>query len=358
MPSLSRQITALGLRDIRGQALQQLEEYGRRGIPIVLYGDRLYARMIRTLLADHEVTITDTFADGDPRLKDYAAIRAAYDRFVVVFGCVMEPTARAARHAALVCPNLCASFYLELPFPIDQQWLTTDVLNQRMPDYTALAAELADERSTETLIELLGAKLTGDTSRLAGVATPASYFTSELVRCDDESVLVDCGAYTGDTLAATLRHGVPFKEYHAIEPDAQNFGALSRVAADHVGRRVLVHQLGVLDRSAALAFAAGHDASSMIADHGPTTIAVDQIDRLVPSATFIKMDIEGAEYPALVGASETIRRRKPTLAICVYHRIDDLVRIPALLRQLRPDYRFHLRQHCSWSTRELVLYAT
>ncbi|WP_288371800.1 FkbM family methyltransferase [uncultured Algoriphagus sp.] len=57
---------------------------------------------------------------------------------------------------------------------------------------------------------------------------------------------------------------------------------------------------------------------------------------------FIKMDIEGAEVPAIKGASETIKTFKPKLAISVYHKWDDLVVIPKLIYSLRDDYKFYL----------------
>ncbi len=48
--------------------------------------------------------------------------------------------------------------------------------------------------------------------------------------------------------------------------------------------------------------------------------------------TFIKMDIEGAEYDALLGALKVIQRDRPILAICVYHTQNDIWRIPTLRR--------------------------
>lgn len=56
--------------------------------------------------------------------------------------------------------------------------------------------------------------------------------------------------------------------------------------------------------------------------------------------TFIKMDIEGLEMKAIKGASKIIKEQKPRLAICIYHKPDDFVSIPALLLELRPVTSF------------------
>ena len=68
------------------------------------------------------------------------------------------------------------------------------------------------------------------------------------------------------------------------------------------------------------------------------------------------MDVEGAEYNSLIGARETIVKYKPKLAISVYHRRDDIWRIPMLLLQYNPDYRFYLRIY-SFTGNDTVLYA-
>lgn len=68
------------------------------------------------------------------------------------------------------------------------------------------------------------------------------------------------------------------------------------------------------------------------------------------------MDIEGAELNALMGAESTIRTYKPILAICVYHKKEDLIDIPQFIMSIRADYKFYLRAY-SRCTQELVLYA-
>lgn len=88
-----------------------------------------------------------------------------------------------------------------------------------------------------------------------------------------------------------------------------------------------------------------------------TTINMDTIDNITGNdkITFIKMDTEGYEIPALIGAKETIKKNKPILAISVYHNEDDVIEIPLLIENIRNDYKYYLR-HYSNNPSDLVLY--
>jgi FkbM family methyltransferase len=77
----------------------------------------------------------------------------------------------------------------------------------------------------------------------------------------------------------------------------------------------------------------------------------------IDNVGFIKMDIEGSEFDALRGAEHILRRDKPRLAISVYHRDEDFVRIPAYLAHLNLGYRFYL-DHFTIYGEETVLFAT
>ncbi|MBI5075491.1 MAG: FkbM family methyltransferase [Nitrospirae bacterium] len=72
---------------------------------------------------------------------------------------------------------------------------------------------------------------------------------------------------------------------------------------------------------------------------------------------FIKMDIEGAELHALKGAEQTIRTFRPSLAIALYHRIEDFWEIPEYLQSLALGYRYYLG-HYTIHAEETVLFAT
>jgi FkbM family methyltransferase len=71
---------------------------------------------------------------------------------------------------------------------------------------------------------------------------------------------------------------------------------------------------------------------------------------------FIKMDIEGAEMNALKGALVTIKKFRPKLAIALYHSAEDFERIPLLIKEMVPEYKFYF-SHCSIHEEESILFA-
>jgi hypothetical protein len=62
----------------------------------------------------------------------------------------------------------------------------------------------------------------------------------------------------------------------------------------------------------------------------------------IKSVQLIKLDIEGAEYEALCGAKNTIKKHKPYLAISIYHKKEHFYQIPIYLKKLNPEYEFKI----------------
>ena len=81
-----------------------------------------------------------------------------------------------------------------------------------------------------------------------------------------------------------------------------------------------------------------------------------RINQCFQRTTLIKMDIEGAELNALMGAEQTIRKHKSKLAICACHRANDLITIPQYIKSLVSEYKLFFRVHIC-GTIVSVLYA-
>lgn len=105
-------------------------------------------------------------------------------------------------------------------------------------------------------------------------------------------------------------------------------------------------------------FATGQKENGMVSTDGDGVIRAVSIDKRLAGerVTFIKMDIEGSEMEALSGCADTVRRCRPKLAICVYHKSEDVVEIPRKVLEMNPEYKLYLR-HYSYSDTETVLYA-
>jgi len=88
------------------------------------------------------------------------------------------------------------------------------------------------------------------------------------------------------------------------------------------------------------------------------TMSIDDVikDNNLHGVDFIKMDVEGAELESLQGAINTISCYRPKLAIAVYHRPDDIVRIPRFIDSLDLSYKFYL-DHFTIYGEETVLFA-
>ncbi|MDR2430923.1 MAG: FkbM family methyltransferase, partial [Candidatus Margulisbacteria bacterium] len=79
------------------------------------------------------------------------------------------------------------------------------------------------------------------------------------------------------------------------------------------------------------------------------TIAVTTLDNFVAEnhlrhVDFIKADIEGAERDLLKGATQTLKKFAPKLALCTYHLPDDKQVLEKLILDANPNYTVrHLR---------------
>jgi FkbM family methyltransferase len=88
------------------------------------------------------------------------------------------------------------------------------------------------------------------------------------------------------------------------------------------------------------------------------TLSIDDLvaQKGINKIDFIKMDIEGAETNALIGATNTIKSFRPKLAIALYHSVEDFERIPIFIKSIVPDYEFYF-SHCSINAEESILFA-
>lgn len=174
----------------------------------------------------------------------------------------------------------------------------------------------------------------------------------------NKEVFVDCGCYDGFSTEQFIHYcDGNYEKVWAFEPDRKNI-VIAKKRLEHccVGRYELINS-GVWNENTNLRFFEEGNVSSSISSSGNTIVNVSRMDDVVQgNVTLIKMDIEGAESEALQGCKRIIQEYKPRLAISVYHKKDDILRIPELILEMNSDYHFYLR-HYSITEHDTILYA-
>ena len=83
-----------------------------------------------------------------------------------------------------------------------------------------------------------------------------------------------------------------------------------------------------------------------ISQKGKELINIYNIDALNDyTISYIKLDIEGAEKDAILGAKNTISRNSPKLAISSYHKPKHLWQLLFLIKKINPTYDVFIRHY-------------
>ncbi|SET43338.1 methyltransferase, FkbM family [[Clostridium] aminophilum] len=194
---------------------------------------------------------------------------------------------------------------------------------------------------------------------------PHQYFTDFVGKRSDEC-FVDCGAFVGDTFELFYQwSGGEYEKYYGFELDPKNLKRLRsniyQIEKNH--SRIELFGCGLHDKNEKMKAYLRNDTSYVM---GTNSIGYDAseivelktLDDCLEGrkVTFLKMDIENSEIPALYGARKIITEQKPLCAISNYHGLKQLIEVPAILKSMNPEYRIRLRAH-STVGHDIVCYA-
>lgn len=241
----------------------------------------------------------------------------------------------------------------------DHYWLTDRSFYAAHAGPIAEADALwADGASRDLYRGILHFRLSGSRERLPAPRFSDQYFCADVPAWKTPLRLIDAGAFDGDTVRALMKSGLPTASVVALEPDPANYAKLARMQEEKPPFDFEAWPCGAWSETTQLHFHRGAGEASAIGTGGDTTIQCVALDDALPDfhPTLIKLDIEGAEPEALLGARRLIQHDRPGLAVCLYHRPAHLWEIPLLLAGWASGHRLYLRSHAH-SGFDLVLYA-
>lgn len=156
-----------------------------------------------------------------------------------------------------------------------------------------------------------------------------------------ESVIVDCGAFCGFFTQLALEGGAG--KVIAVEPNPETGKCLESTFSKQIAEGRVVLKLAALNQTSCRlkyqdeAFAPF--GGSISTNSNGTDVHGVCLDELIPSLDlarldFLKMDIEGFEIQALLGAVRSLRKFRPQLSVTTYHRCADFQMLRHWLRTI------------------------
>lgn len=183
------------------------------------------------------------------------------------------------------------------------------------------------------------------------------YFEERCINLKDVKCFVDAGAYDGKDSIRFIK-SIKEAEYKvwAFEPDIYQYIICKKELEKYPNINIL--NLGLGEKISKSNITMLNNSGSYLGSGDGVEILITTIDEIIldEKIDYIKMDIEGYEEKALIGAMETIKNYKPKLAVCVYHKRNDIFRIPKMLLDINPEYKFKMG-HYSIRGVDTVLYA-
>ena len=362
--------------------------------PIVLYGTgdgatKILWRLERENIMVSDIFVSDEFYRGQIfrgfAVRKYSELEILSEPVVVLIAFASEQTVLLERFFALAQRQETYAPHVPL-FP-EEEVVTPVWLAKNETAIRTVYERLADNFSRKVFADVLNYKLSGKLCYLKECTTKREDDLKALFRFDFPGVYVDAGAYDGDTIKefVGLSKG-RYKKIYAIEPDSKNFLRLrstierdklvdvvtveagiwhsktKKVLFGNGGRQSFLDAKQLLgcgdnglrkERSSAGNFSSETEGKTMsrIKKIKRQIVSLETIDNLLQDeeADYIKFDVEGAEKEALLGATKHLVKgisgRLPQLLIAAYHHDRDLIDLPLLLWEMRPDYQIYLRKH-------------
>lgn len=252
--------------------------------------------------------------------------------------------------------------------------LTNDFLNSisnelydNIDRMTKIKSWLYDDYSKRIFQEVVHRRICGMNTGYADlkITNDIQYMYMPAINSKKEGAILDLGGYIGDSADRFVNQlGDDISTIYTFEALPENIEALKekkKTLQEYWKGNLLIVPYAVADKKGVVhfyetekrggCFSPDFRSTTKYAKMTPVqqftveTISVDEIIPETEKVRFIKMDIEGAEYEALIGAQKTILRERPGLAISIYHNAIDYFRLAEKIREYIPEYKLAVRHH-------------
>lgn len=226
--------------------------------------------------------------------------------------------------------------------------LRAATLKRRSYDFIWLYKQLEDYLSKRTLYAVLINWAVLDFSELVKVKSIfPDYYEPDIFTDNKDDIFVDVGAFIGDSIQSYISaYGTSYKKIYAYEISKESCEQIKINTQNF--HDIIICQKGLGSKKDVMYIEKNQETSANKLSKNNEDEKVDIVtldEDIKEKVTFIKMDIEGAEQGALLGCRNKIQTDKPKLAICTYHGYEDIWKIPQMIYEMNPNYKFYMRHN-------------
>ncbi len=332
------------------------EELKNEKRPIMVYGmgngaDKLFERFKVLGISVAEVFASDGFVRGHSfrgyKVKSFSEIKENYPEFVIVLSFasnredVIDMLADIDSNYDMYVPDM--------PVAGIEEYFDKNFYNEHYDAIIKAYKSLADDNSRAVFSSVINYKLKGRMKYLLECYSVRDDIYS-LMPVENIRVIVDAGAYNGDTAREAKSYFPNLKRIYALEPDKRNFKKLEKYSAAETEIEVTPINAAAWREDCEGAFlGSGNRNSTAVAtasyEHREDAVKMIKIDNITSEKIdYIKYDVEGAEREALIGSHNIIMSDNPKLLISLYHRSRDIFDLINTVYERYPNYSLYLRR--------------
>lgn len=336
--------------------------------PIVIYGmgngaDKLLRRFEKYGIEVSDIFASDGFVRGHSykgfRVKSFSEIKAEYSDFVIVLSFasnrpeVMEMIRKIDEEYKMYIPDM--------PVADEGEYFDREFYNSHFDEIESVYNKLADSESKRIFSSVVKYRLSGKLAHLLFATSDKDEMYSLLGKNRAETI-IDAGAYNGDTAREAISCFPNLKKIYAIEADRRNFKKLA-LFAESAEVEIEPINAAVWSECGEGNFSGSANRNSSVSatasyEHKKESVPLVTVDSIASDRIdYIKYDVEGAEYEALIGSKNTILKSRPSLLVSLYHRSRDIFFLPQYVNESFDKYKLYVRRLPSIPAWELNLIA-
>ncbi len=356
-----------------GEHLRELNDLKTRlkSRPVILYGLGFFGAVAVNNFALHGIEVKcfcDSFKTGTDAETNLPIISPEVLQSEYANANVVITVAAPATHKTVYEYVLSLGFDKNQVFIFDSAYkffkksrvevtnLTLDEMKQYIDGYEWIYSLISDSR--KVILDTIRGYLFNDVFEYTN---PSKIYFPREIELTDNEIFVDAGLYTGDTTEAFISQTKgEYKRILGFDIDENNLSIARKNLSKY--KNIEIIGKGLWSKECELKAEIGITAGSNVNESASTSVPLVALDEVFKDhspndyPTFIKMDIEGSEQEAIIGAEKIIKAASPKIAACTYHKPEDIYKIPELLYKMELGYKFMLK-HYSPYTWDTVLYA-